>query len=32
MERVNRYEYMDWENFGKRVKIYRKQIGVRKLE
>lgn len=28
MGRTNRYEYTDWKNFGKRVKTYRKQIGI----
>lgn len=28
MGRANRYEYKDWKNFGKRVKAYRKQIGI----
>lgn len=28
MRRENRYEYTDWKNFGKRVKEYKKQIGI----
>lgn len=28
MRRANRYEYEDWKNFGKRVKMYKKQIGI----
>lgn len=30
MSRVNRYEYQDWKEFGKRVKEFRKQIGMTK--
>lgn len=30
MSRVNRYEYQDWESFGKRTKMYREQIGMTK--
>lgn len=28
MSRVDRYEYKDWEGFGKRTKNYREQIGL----
>lgn len=30
MEKVDRYEYTDWKNFGKRVKQYREDIGLPK--
>lgn len=30
MSRVDRYEYKDWENFGRRVKESREQIALSK--